>query len=74
MANTKELISIDQAQVKGLGTALIGMRVNHKKFGNGTILDIAEHPDKTHTLNIAFDDNATKWLMPKYANLTPADA
>ncbi|MFT5719182.1 MAG: hypothetical protein ACI9T7_003394 [Oleiphilaceae bacterium] len=71
VAKSKEAKSIEQLEVKGLGVATIGMLVKHKIFGNGKIIDIAEFPDGTHTINVNFDNHGTKWLVPEYANLEP---
>ncbi|WP_281543853.1 hypothetical protein [Grimontia sp. SpTr1] len=72
VSKAKETISIDELEVSGLGLATVGMRVMHSFFGEGVIVDIAEFPDKTHTINVDFIDNGTKWLVPEYANLLPA--
>ena len=65
--------SIDELQIQGLGLATIGMRVSHALFGNGVIIDIAEFPDGSHTINVEFEDIGSKWLVPKYAKLVSAE-
>lgn len=47
----------------------IGEKVNHKKFGDGTILKATQVGNDCH-LEIAFDSVGTKNLMAAYANLT----
>ncbi|MBQ3887914.1 MAG: UvrD-helicase domain-containing protein [Clostridia bacterium] len=47
----------------------VGMRVSHKSFGEGTILDI-KPMGSDFMLEIAFDTIGTKKLMSNYAKLT----
>ena len=47
----------------------IGMRVRHKTFGEGSIIDIKPMA-KDNMLEIAFDSVGTKKLMSSFANLT----
>ncbi len=47
----------------------VGMRVRHKTFGEGTVLDIKPMASD-NLLEIAFDTAGTKKLMSKFANLT----
>ena len=50
-------------------TFSVGMRVSHKSFGEGTILDI-KPAGSDYMLEIAFDKIGTKKLMANYAKLT----
>lgn len=47
----------------------VGMRVRHKTFGEGTILNV-QPMGSDHMLEIAFDTIGTKKLMSNYARLT----
>ena len=47
----------------------VGMRVNHKTFGDGSIIDVKPMA-KDNMLEIAFDTVGTKKLMSSFANLT----
>lgn len=49
----------------------LGLRVRHKKFGVGVILNY-EGSDETLRLQIQFKDHGTKWLVAEYANLEMA--
>lgn len=46
----------------------IGQRVNHKKFGEGTVIDI-EGSGARARVQVSFDYNGTRWLMLNIANL-----
>ncbi len=47
----------------------IGMRVHHKTFGDGSVIDVKPMA-KDNMLEIAFDTVGTKKLMSSFANLT----
>ncbi|MBE9526579.1 MAG: DNA helicase II [Proteobacteria bacterium] len=46
----------------------IGQRVTHKKFGEGTVIDI-EGSGARARVQVSFDYNGTRWLMLSVANL-----
>ncbi|MCU7938856.1 MAG: DNA helicase II [gamma proteobacterium symbiont of Bathyaustriella thionipta] len=46
----------------------IGQRVNHKKFGEGIVIDI-EGSGARARVQVNFDHNGTRWLMLNIANL-----
>ena len=46
----------------------IGQRVAHKKFGEGTVIDI-EGSGARARVQVSFDYNGTRWLMLSVANL-----
>lgn len=46
----------------------LGLRVRHKKFGVGVILNY-EGSEETLRLQIQFKEHGTKWLVAEYANL-----
>ncbi len=48
-----------------------GMRVRHKQFGLGTVLDVEEQGDD-FKLTVRFNAVGTKKLLAKYAGLEPA--
>jgi DNA helicase-2/ATP-dependent DNA helicase PcrA len=48
-----------------------GMRVRHKQFGVGTVLDVEDHGDD-YKLTVRFAAVGTKKLLAKYAGLEPA--
>ena len=48
-----------------------GMRVRHKQFGVGTVVDIEDHGDD-HKVTVRFAAVGTKKLLAKYAGLEPA--
>ena len=48
----------------------LGMRVNHAKFGDGTVLNY-EGSGETARVQVNFDDFGTKWLVLGFAKLTP---
>jgi DNA helicase-2/ATP-dependent DNA helicase PcrA len=48
-----------------------GMRVRHRQFGVGTILDVEDHGDD-YKLTVRFAAVGTKKLLAKYAGLEPA--
>ncbi len=50
----------------------VGMRVNHKTFGQGTVLNITPMGNDT-LIEVAFDDVGTKKLMSNFARLTKAE-
>ena len=63
---TKKQVDIDLSKYK------IGQTVHHKKFGDGTILDIAEENDDLK-VDINFEKVGHKRLMAKYAGLEIID-
>ena len=46
----------------------VGQRVNHKKFGEGVIINYSWH-SKYENLQVAFDHYGSKWLIADYAKL-----
>ncbi|QLB45236.1 DNA helicase II [Mannheimia pernigra] len=46
----------------------MGQKVNHAKFGQGTIINV-EGPGEATRLQVAFAGNGIKWLIAKMANL-----
>jgi len=53
------------------GTDLrLGQRINHAKFGEGTILNY-EGQGKQARIQVNFDNEGSKWLMLAYATLLP---
>ena len=46
----------------------IGQRVEHKKFGEGTVIDV-EGSGARARVQVSFDYNGTRWLMLNIANL-----
>jgi ATP-dependent DNA helicase UvrD/PcrA len=48
-----------------------GMRVRHRQFGVGTVLDVEDHGDD-YKLTVRFSTAGTKKLLARYANLEPA--
>jgi DNA helicase-2/ATP-dependent DNA helicase PcrA len=50
------------------GEVYIGQRVSHKKFGEGTVIDI-EGSGARARVQVNFDANGTRWLMLNIANL-----
>lgn len=46
----------------------IGQRVEHKKFGQGTIINYEGSQDSLR-LQVKFDQDGTKWLVASFANL-----
>jgi DNA helicase II / ATP-dependent DNA helicase PcrA len=53
---------------KESGEAYIGQRVNHKKFGDGIVIDI-EGSGARARVQVKFDFSGTKWLMLNIAKL-----
>jgi DNA helicase-2/ATP-dependent DNA helicase PcrA len=53
---------------EGPGGHRLGDRVQHPKFGEGTILSFDGDGDRTR-VEIKFREAGTKWLMLSYANL-----
>lgn len=47
----------------------VGQRVQHKKFGEGVVLD-QEGSGKSARVQIKFESSGSKWLVLAYANLT----
>ena len=47
------------------------MRVRHRQFGVGTVLDVEDHGDD-YKLTVRFSTAGTKKLLARYANLEPA--
>jgi DNA helicase-2/ATP-dependent DNA helicase PcrA len=48
-----------------------GMRVRHRQFGVGTVLEVEDHGDD-YKLTVRFAAVGTKKLLAKYAGLEPA--
>ncbi len=46
----------------------MGQKVNHAKFGQGTIINVEGSGEATR-LQVAFVGNGIKWLIAKMANL-----
>jgi DNA helicase-2/ATP-dependent DNA helicase PcrA len=55
----------------GAGHPLIGVRVRHATYGNGTIIGV-EGEDEERKLTVSFSDHGTKKLVERYANLVRA--
>jgi DNA helicase-2/ATP-dependent DNA helicase PcrA len=55
----------------GGGHPLIGVRVRHATYGNGTIIGV-EGDDDDRKLTVSFADHGTKKLIERYANLVRA--
>ena len=55
----------------GGGHPLIGVRVRHSTYGNGTIIGV-EGEDDDRKLTVSFSDHGTKKLVERYANLVRA--
>jgi DNA helicase-2/ATP-dependent DNA helicase PcrA len=55
----------------GGGHPLIGVRVRHATYGNGTIIGV-EGDDEDRKLTVSFSDHGTKKLIERYANLVRA--
>lgn len=55
----------------GGGHPLIGVRVRHATYGNGTIIGV-EGDDDDRKLTVSFSDHGTKKLIERYANLVKA--
>jgi DNA helicase-2/ATP-dependent DNA helicase PcrA len=51
---------------------MLGGRVRHAAFGEGTLLDVEGDGARTR-VHVNFDDAGPKWLMLAYAELQPAD-
>ena len=66
-------VTIEELEINGSGIVTVGMKVNHTIFGNGTIIEIVEFPDETHTVNVDFGENGKKWLEPEYSDLIPSE-
>lgn len=47
----------------------IGQRINHKRFGEGIIINYARHNNKHDSLEVKFDHYGSKWLIVDYAKL-----
>ena len=56
-----------KAEVDGTEFTL-GQRVNHKKFGDGVVLNY-EGQGKQARVQVNFNNEGSKWLMLAYANL-----
>lgn len=48
----------------------LGQRVSHEKFGSGTVLNY-EGKGAHARIQVAFDDEGSKWLVLSYAKLSP---
>ena len=62
------IISGRQQQSTGTGSYYPGMRVSHKRFGDGMIINVTPMGADS-LLEVAFDTVGTKKLMANYANL-----
>lgn len=67
IASSKVITSVSLHQEKAVYT--VGMRVKHKAFGEGTILNVKPMASD-NMLEIAFDTVGTKKLMSNFAKLT----
>ena len=66
---TSPLIGVDRAEADtGL---FIGQRVNHARFGEGTVLNL-EGQGSQSRVQVNFEDAGSKWLIASMANLQPA--
>ena len=63
--------SSSRAKQPGAGHPLIGVRVRHATYGNGTIIGV-EGEDEERKLTVSFSDHGTKKLIERYANLVRA--
>jgi DNA helicase-2/ATP-dependent DNA helicase PcrA len=63
--------SSSRAKHPGAGHPLIGVRVRHATYGNGTIIGV-EGEDEERKLTVSFSDHGTKKLIERYANLVRA--
>jgi DNA helicase II / ATP-dependent DNA helicase PcrA len=64
-------VSRARAIKPGAGHPLIGVRVRHATYGNGTIIAV-EGDDDDRKLTVTFSDHGTKKLIERYANLVRA--
>jgi len=48
-----------------------GMRVRHRQFGVGTVIDVEDHGDD-HKVTVRFSSVGTKKLLARFAGLEPA--
>jgi DNA helicase-2/ATP-dependent DNA helicase PcrA len=55
----------------GSGHPLIGVRVKHPTYGDGTIIAV-DGEDEERRLTVSFQDHGTKKLVERYANLVKA--
>ncbi len=55
----------------GLNGISLGGRVNHQKFGDGTVLNIEGAGEHARVL-VNFEEVGSKWLVAAFAKLTPA--
>ncbi len=60
---------VQESAVQSTGLQL-GQRVEHKTFGEGTVLQV-EGSGKNARIQVNFDLPGSKWLVLQYANLTP---
>jgi DNA helicase-2/ATP-dependent DNA helicase PcrA len=66
---TSTRIGVDRAEADtGL---FIGQRVNHARFGEGTVLNL-EGQGPQSRVQVNFEDAGSKWLIASMANLQPA--
>ena len=62
-------IGVDRAEADtGL---FVGQRVNHARFGEGTVLNL-EGQGPQSRVQVNFEDTGSKWLIASMANLQPA--
>jgi len=47
------------------------MRVRHRQFGVGTVIDVEDHGDD-HKVTVRFSSVGTKKLLARFAGLEPA--
>lgn len=69
---TEALFSRSNTSPKGEdGELVLGQRVRHAKFGEGTILNL-EGNGSHMRIQVNFEKAGSKWLVAQYANLQPA--
>jgi hypothetical protein len=70
MGQRKPAKIIHNLEVDGVGDVVLGLRVEHPKFGAGEIEELYELEDGSNTIRVNFDSFGSKALVPEYANLT----
>jgi len=60
-----------RGKAAGAGHPLVGVRVRHATYGNGTIIGV-EGEDEERKLTVSFSNHGTKKLVERYANLVRA--
>lgn len=69
---TEALFSRSNASSSGEdGELVLGQRVRHAKFGEGTVLNL-EGSGGHMRIQVNFEQAGSKWLVAQYANLQPA--